>query len=292
MKKLLSLLLAVGMCFALLTACGDAGDAGTPSQGAASDPAANASEPGDASTPDGAGQPEDASAPDGDEMKLATQGVLTMGTNAAFPPYEYYDGEDIVGIDAEIAQAIADRLGLKLEIVDMDFGALVGAVQSGKIDLSLAGMTVDPDRLENVNFSTSYATGVQVIIVPEGSDIASPDDLEGKLIGVQENTTGHQYCSDDYGEENVIAYTNGATAVQALLQGKVDCVVIDNEPAKAFVEANEGLTILETEYVVEDYAIAVAKDNDALLDAVNAALEEMTADGTIQSILDRYINAD
>ena len=280
MKKLLSLLLAMGMCFVLLTACGDAGGASTPTQGAASDPASNAAEPGDASTPAG------------DEMKLATQGVLTMGTNAAFPPYEYYDGENIVGIDAEIAQAIADRLGLKLEIVDMDFGALVGAVQSGKIDLSLAGMTVDPERLENVNFSTSYATGVQVIIVPEGSDIATPEDLEGKLIGVQENTTGHQYCSDDYGEENVIAYTNGATAVQALLQGKVDCVVIDNEPAKAFVEANEGLTILGTEYVVEDYAIAVAKDNDALLDAVNAALEELTADGTIQSILDRYINAD
>jgi polar amino acid transport system substrate-binding protein len=268
MKKLLALLLALSLCAVMLTACGSTS----------------------ASTSDDASASQ--SAADAGEMKLATDGILTMGTNAAFPPYEYYEGEDIVGIDADIAAAIADKLGLQLEIVDMDFGSLIAAVQSGKIDVSLAGMTVNEERLENVNFSTSYATGVQVIIVPEGSDITSPDDLEGKLIGVQENTTGHIYCADDYGEENVVAYTNGATAVQALLQGQVDCVVIDNEPAKSFVAANDGLVILDTEYVTEDYAIAVAKDNDALLDAINAALDELTQDGTIQGILDQYINAD
>lgn len=215
-----------------------------------------------------------------------------MGTNATFPPYEYKDGDDVVGIDAEIAQALADKLGLQLEIVDMDFDSLVASVQSGKIDMSLAGMTVTEERKQNVDFTDSYATGVQVIIVKEDSDIASADDLEGKLIGVQQGTTGHLYCSDDFGEDNVIPYANGATAVQALLQGKVDCVVIDQEPAKAFVEANEGLKILETAYTTEDYAAAVSKDNPALTAALNSALQELKDDGTIQGILDKYIKAE
>jgi len=226
------------------------------------------------------------------EAATVVEGVLTMGTNAQFPPYEFYDGDTIVGIDAEIAQAVAEKLGLKLEITDMDFGSIITSVQSGKVDVGIAGMTVNEERLQNVNFSTSYATGVQVIIVAEDSEIAGPDDLEGKLIGVQENTTGHIYCADDFGEENVIAYTNGATAVQALLQGKVDCVVIDNEPAKNFVVANEGLKILDTEYVTEDYAIAISKDNEELLNAVDSALKELIADGTVQSILDKYISAE
>ena len=226
------------------------------------------------------------------EVKTVTEGVLTMGTNAAFPPYEYYDGDTIVGIDAEIAALLAEKLGLELEIVDMDFSSIVTSVQTGKIDMGLAGMTVTEERLENVNFTDSYATGVQVVIVKEDSDIASVDDLEGKLIGVQEGTTGHLYCSDDYGEDAVVAYTNGATAVQALTQGKVDCVVIDQQPAKAFVEANEGLKILDTEYAIEDYAAAVSKDNDGLKDALNNALAELTADGSIQAILDKYIKAE
>ena len=229
---------------------------------------------------------------DANGLNTVVEGVLTMGTNAAFPPYEFYDGDKIVGIDAEIAKAIADKLGLELEITDMDFGSIITSVQSGKVDVGIAGMTVDEERLKNVNFSATYATGVQVIIVPEGSDITSPDDLSGKLIGVQENTTGHIYCADDYGEENVIAYTNGATAVQALVQGKVDCVVIDNEPAKSFVAANEGLKILDTEYLTEDYAIAISKDNEELLKAVDEALNELIADGTVQAILDKYISAE
>lgn len=231
-------------------------------------------------------------ATDAAEVTTVEPGVLTMGTNATFPPYEYKDGDDVVGIDAEIAQAMADKLGLQLEIVDMDFDSLVASVQSGKIDMSLAGMTVTEERKQNVDFTDSYATGVQVIIVKEDSDIASADDLEGKLIGVQQGTTGHLYCSDDFGEDNVIPYANGATAVQALLQGKVDCVVIDQEPAKAFVEANEGLKILETAYTTEDYAAAVSKDNPALTAALNSALQELKDDGTIQGILDKYIKAE
>ena len=162
------------------------------------------------------------------EVTTVTEGILTMGTNAAFPPYEFYDGDDIVGIDAEIAELLAEKLGLTLEIMDMDFSTIITSVQTGGVDIGLAGMTVTEERLENVNFTDSYATGVQVIIVKEDSDIASVDDLEGKLIGVQEGTTGHTYCSDDYGEENVLAYTNGATAVQNLVQGAVDCVVCRN----------------------------------------------------------------
>ena len=225
------------------------------------------------------------------EVTTVEPGILTMGTNAAFPPYEYKDGDDIVGIDAEIAQALADKLGLQLEIVDMDFNSLITSIQSGKIDMSLAGMTVTEERKQNVDFTDSYATGVQVIIVKDDSDIVD-DNLEGKMIGVQEGTTGHLYCSDDWGEENVIAYTNGATAVQALVQGKVDCVVIDQEPAKAFVEANEGLKILDTAYTTEDYAAAVSKDNPALTAALNSALQELKDDGTIQGILDKYIKAE
>lgn len=215
-----------------------------------------------------------------------------MGTNAAFPPYEFYEGEEIVGIDAEIAGLLAEKLGLKLEIMDMDFSAIVTSVQTGGVDIGLAGMTVTEERLENVNFTNSYATGVQVIIVKEDSEIASADDLEGKLIGVQEGTTGYTFCSEDFGEENVLAYTNGATAVQNLINGSVDCVVIDQQPAISFVEANEGLKILETEYVIEDYAAAVAKENTALLEALNTALDELIEDGSIQAVLDKYIKAE
>ena len=234
----------------------------------------------------------DSSAKGETTAKTSDSDTLIMATNAAFPPYEYVDGEDYKGIDVEIAQAIADDLGMKLEIDDMDFNSIITAVQTGKADVALAGMTVTEDRLKNVNFTDSYATGVQVIIVKEDSDIAGPDDLEGKKIGVQEGTTGHIYCSDDYGEDNVIAYTTGANAIEALKTGKVDCVVIDNEPAKEFVAANTGLKILDTEYITEDYAIAVGKDNDELLDKVDKALNELKEDGTVQQIVDKYIKAE
>ena len=219
--------------------------------------------------------------------------TLTMGTNAAFPPYEFYEDEKVVGIDAEIAAAIAAKLGYELEILDMDFDTLVAAVATGKIDFSMAGMTVTEDRLKSVNFSTSYATGIQSVIVPEGSPITCVDDLSAEgaayLIGVQQGTTGDIYCTDDYGDDRVMKFKTGVEAVAALKAGKIDCVIIDNNPAKAFVDANEGLTILDTEYAVEDYAAAIALDNTELLNAFNAALEELIADGTVQAIIDKYI---
>ena len=219
--------------------------------------------------------------------------TLVMGPNAAFPPSEFVDDEGtIVGIDAEIAAAIAEKLGMELEIKDMEFDSLITACAGGSVDVVLAGMTVTDERKESVNFSDSYATGIQVIIVKEGSAIASADDLEGKTIGVQSGTTGDIYCTDDYGQDNVKQYANGALAVEALKNDQVDCVIIDNEPAKAFVAANEGLKILDTEYVTEDYAIAVAKENEELLDNINKAMAELKADGTIDKIVNKYIPAE
>ena len=224
--------------------------------------------------------------------KEETAQTLTMATNAEFPPYEFHEGDSIVGIDAEVAQAIADKLGMELKIEDVSFDSIIPGVQAGKYDMGMAGMTVTDERLESVNFSTSYAKGVQSVIVKEGSDIKSIDDIAGKKIGVQTSTTGDIYATGDYGEENITRYDNGAVAVQALVAGKVDCVIIDNEPAKNYVAANEGLTLLETAYTEEDYAICFNKDNTELQEKVNAALEELIADGTVKSIVDKYINAD
>ena len=222
--------------------------------------------------------------------------TLTMGTNASFPPYEFYEDQKIVGIDAEIAQAIADKLGMQLEIADMEFKAIIPAVTEGKIDFGMAGMTVTEERLQSVNFSETYATGIQAVIVKEHSEITSVDDLhkEGATwkIGVQDSTTGDIYCTDDFGEERVSKFPVGADAVEALKTGKVDCVIIDNEPAKAYVAANEGLKILESQYAVEDYAIAVALNNTELLDKINGALKELIADGTVAAIIAKYIPAE
>ena len=235
------------------------------------------------------------------------EGKLTMATNAQFPPYEMYSDGTIVGIDAEIAGAIAEKLGLELVIEDMEFDTIIVAVNSGKADIGMAGMTVTPERQEVVNFTSTYATGVQSIIVAADNDtIAGTNDdlalidaegnvLEGLTIGVQRNTTGDLFTTwymEDLGLATIDRYSKGADAVQALLTGKVDCVVIDNEPAKAFVAEAEGLKILDTNYVLEDYAGAMSKDNAALYEAVNAALEELIADGTVQAIIDKYISAD
>lgn len=223
----------------------------------------------------------------------AKDDTLVMGTNASFPPYEFVDDNNkIVGIDAEIAAAVAEKLGKTLEIKDMEFDSLLTAVQGGSIDFALAGMTVTDERKLTVDFSDTYATGVQVIIVKEDSAIASPDDLSGKKIGVQAGTTGDIYCTDDFGQDNVKQYQNGALAVAALKNDQVDCVVIDNEPAKNYVKANEGLKILETEYVEEDYAAAISKDNTELKDDFNKALKELKEDGTIDKIINKYIPAE
>lgn len=260
--KILAIVMVIALSATLLYACG--GDENTNSEVTTTAPA-------------------DADTPAADK--------LIMGTNAAFPPYEYYEGDKIIGIDAEVGALIAEKLGMELEIKDMDFNGIISAVQNGVVDIGMAGMTVNEDRLLSVDFSTSYAKGVQVVIVKEGADIASIDDLAGKTIGVQEATTGDIYSTDDFGEENVKRYQNGAAAVAALQSGIVDAVIIDNEPAKAFVEQNEGLTILETAYAEEDYAIAVAKDNTELLEKINQALTELAVDGSIDAIVNKYIPA-
>ena len=276
MKKVSALILALAMCTAMLTACG--GNSNTTASTGSAAPAATTS----AAT-------SEAGADEG--YKLATDGTLTMATNAYFPPYEYYDGQDVIGIDADIAQAIADKLGLKLKIEDMEFDSIITAVSTGKADLGLAGMTVTPDRQKNVDFSDSYATGIQSVIVKEDSTIAKIDDLKGKKIGVQLSTTGDIYATDDYGKDAVVQYNKGNDAVMALTQGQVDAVIIDNEPAKSYVAANKGLKILDTEYATENYAACIAKDNTGLTKAVNKALAELKADGTLQKIVDKYIKA-
>lgn len=276
MKKKLALLLAGAMLMtAALAGCGD-----KPADDDTQTPATDAGQT-DTTTPADTGS--------GD--------TLTMSTNATFPPYEFYEGEKIVGIDAEIAQAIAEKLGMKLEILDMGFDPAIAAAQSGQSDIVMAGLTVTEERKENLNFTDTYATGIQVVIVPENSEITSIDDLEGKLIGVQQGTTGDMYCSDTpenggYGQDAVQKFESGPLAVEALKNGQVDCVVIDNEPAKSYVEANEGLKILDTEFANEDYAIGIAKSNTELLDKINGALKELKDDGTVKSIIEKYIPAE
>ena len=226
------------------------------------------------------------------ELTTVEAGKLTMATNATFPPYEMTtDSGEIEGIDVDTAKAIAEKLGLELQIDDMEFDAALLSVQQGKADIVMAGVTVTDERKAVMDFSDSYATGIQSIIVPNDSDIASPDDLSGKKIGTQRGTTGYIYCSDDFGDDAVVAYDSGLTAVQALNNGQVDAVVIDNAPATEYVAANPGLKVLDTSYAEEDYAIGMAKGS-ALEDAVNKALEELKADGTLQAIVDKYITAE
>ena len=288
MKKITALMLSSAMMLSL-AACGGSASTDTASSEAASSEAVSSEA---ASTEEAASSDAEAAA-DAAELTTVTAGKLTMSTNAAFPPYEMTtDTGDFEGIDIEVAGAIAKKLGLELQVDDMDFDAALLAAQNGKSDMVMAGVTVTDERLKVMDFSDTYAEGIQSIIVPEDSDIASADDLTGKTIGTQRGTTGYIYCTDDFGEDNVIAYDNGLTAVQALNNGQVDAVVIDNAPAKSFVEANPGLKILDTAYAQEDYAIGVAKGNTALLDAINGALEELQADGTLQAIVDKYIAAE
>lgn len=215
--------------------------------------------------------------------------TIVMATNAEFPPYEYYDGDKIVGIDAEFAEAIADKLGMELEITDIAFDSIIPAVQSGKADFGAAGMTVTDERKTQVDFTDTYYTGRQVIIVAEGSEIAGPEDLSGKKIGVQQGTVGDMYTTDEFGDESIERFSKGVEAVQALMQGKVDAVVIDDQPAQTFVSQNEGLQILETEYVEDNYAMAVKKDNAELLEKLNTAIRELKEDGTLDEIVAKYI---
>ena len=278
MKKMFAIVLAALMVAAMFAGCGSS-TAETKAPETTAAPAAVA---------------ETTAAPAETEAAAAAfttieAGKLIMSTNAAFPPYEMVaDDGSLEGIDVEIAGAIAKKLGLELVVDDMDFDAALLAVQQGKSDIVMAGVTVNEDRKLVMNFSDTYSKGVQVVIVKEGSDVTL-DNLGDQMIGTQRGTTGYIYTSGDYGEDHVTAYDNGASAVQALANGQVDCVVIDSAPAQAFVEANPGLTILDTEYTSEDYAIGMSKDNTALLEAINGALKELTEDGTIPAIVEKYI---
>lgn len=222
----------------------------------------------------------------------AAGGVLVMATNAEFAPWEYYEGDKIVGIDPEIAQAIADKLGMTLEIEDMAFDSIIPAVTSGKADFGAAGMTVDEDRMVFVDFTDTYANASQVIIVKETSEIAGSADLSDKKIGVQLGTTGDLLATDLAGDDNVERYNKGFEAVQALLQDKIDAVVIDSAPANVFVEQSQGLKVCDEAMSQEEYAIAVAKGNTELLDKINGALKELKEDGTIDAIMNKYIPAE
>ena len=295
MKKFFAMALSCALCLSMLAGCGDSAASSAPAAERAAPTEAAAEAATETSVKDEAPAAEAGSTAEAAATEFTTveDGKLHMATNAAFPPYEMVaDDGTFEGIDVDIAGKIAEKLGLELVVDDMDFGSIITSVQTGKEDIALAGLTVTDERKQNVDFTDSYATGVQVVIVPEDSDIKTIDDLQGKLIGCQESTTGYAYCTDDYGEDMVTAFPSGANAVQALLTGKIDAVVIDKQPAEAYVAQNEGLKILDTEYVTENYAIGVSKDNTALRDAVNNALKELIDDGTVQAILDQYIKAE
>ena len=250
MKKILALVLALVLCLGCFAACGG----------------------------------NDADTNDGTEKE-----VLTMCTNATFPPYEYYDGDKIIGIDAEIAQAIADKLGMELVIEDMEFNSIISYVNANDNAFGMAGMTVTEDRKKTVDFTTSYAKGIQSVIVKADSDIKSIDDLAGKKIGVQLTTTGDIYATDEFGADFVTQYNKATDCVLGLTKGDVDAVIIDNAPAKVFVEQNEGLVLLDAAYADEDYAIAVKKGDAELLEKLDTAITELIADGTVAKIVEKYI---
>lgn len=291
MKKNLAILAAAACMAAALTACGSTNTATSGTADAGTAPESNVKTTGDSGSAgtasaanDGSGGGSEAS---GKETK-ASGGKLIMATNAEFPPYEFYDNNQIVGIDADIARAIATKLGMELEITDMAFDSLIPALQSGKADFVAAGMTVDPDRLKNVDFTDTYATAAQVIIVTEDSPVKALDDLEGKKIGVQTGTTGDIY-TDKIKDAKVQRFNKGMEAVMALSQEKIDAVIIDKEPAKVFAEQKQGLKILSDAFEEEQYAIAIKKGNTELLNKMNGALKELKDSGELQKIVDRYI---
>ena len=275
MKKGISILLAAAML--AMTACGGSSATATTAAPAATTAAAAETKAAEAAPA---------------AVKTVQEGKLVMCTNAEFPPYEYHDNNTIVGIDADICAAIAEKMGLELEIEDIAFDSIIPEISSGKADIGAAGMTVTEDRKQNVDFSETYAKASQVIIVTENSEVKGFDDLKGKKVGVQTGTTGDIYVTGDLGDECVERYAKCMEAVQALSQTKIDAVVIDGEPAKKYISEVPGLKILDESYTDEEYAIAIRKGNTELLDAVNKAIGELKADGTLDAIVAKYINAD
>ena len=294
MKKALSMLCAASMAAMLLAGCGGSGSTTTAAAPAASAAETKAEETKAEETKAEETKAEESKAEEAPAAELETvqKGKLVMVTNAEFPPYEFHDQNAIVGIDVEIAGAIAEQLGLELEIEDIAFDSIIPEIVSGKADIGAAGMTVTEDRKQNVDFSDTYAHATQVIIVKEDSEIKGVADLEGKIMGVQQGTTGDIYVSGDYGDEAVERYAKGMEAVQALAQGKVDAVVIDGEPAKQYIKEVEGLKIIDESYTDEDYAIAIKKGNTAMVEAVNAALAELKSEGKLDEIVAKYIQAE
>lgn len=286
-KNVLAMAAAICCMAATLTACGGSKTAET--KGAETTAAETAKE--ETTAGESKADAETTEAESKTEESKAAGGKLVMVTNAEFPPYEYHESNEIVGIDADIAKAIAEHMGMELEIQDMAFDSLIPAVQSGKADFAAAGMTVREDRLKNVDFTETYAEAAQVIIVKEGSEIADPDGLTGKKIGVQTGTTGDIYADDIEGAD-VQRFNKGMEAVMALTQDKVDAVIIDREPAKVFVKENEGLKILDEAFTEEAYAIAVKKGNTELVEQMNAAIKDLKESGELQKIVDKYITAE
>lgn len=305
MKKIATLLAAVLVMTVAFAGCSST-ETGSSSTGTSSTSSESSVSSEATASQESSSESEASAAETGDYGEFTTieEGKLIMSTNAQFPPYEMvadgegFNGTGFEGIDVEIASAIADKLGLELQIDDMEFTSALTAVQNNAADVILAGLTYNEERDEVLDFTESYSTGVQVVIVTEDSDITSIDDLANdKMIGTQAGTTGWAYASDTpenggYGEDHVNGYDSGALAVQALLNGQIDAVIIDDAPAQEFVKANEGLKILETPWITEDYCAAVDEGNEALLNAINNALVEMIEDGTVQEILDKYITAE
>ncbi len=289
MKKRAFVLTMAALMAASMTACGSSGSESSAADTTAAESQESTAEAGEETTAEAA---EETAAEAAEESK-AKGGTLIMATNAEFPPYEYYDGDKIVGIDADIAQAIADELGMELQIEDIAFDSIIPELTSGKADMALAGMTVTEDRKASVDFSEPYASASQKIIVRDDSDIAGPDDLKGITVGVQLGTTGDIYVSDLEADGTTVErYNKGFEAVQALSQGKIDAVVIDGEPAKTFVAETEGLKILDESFTDEEYAIAVKKGNTELLDQINNALAILKENGTLDEIVATYIKAE
>ena len=307
MKKIAKLLAALMLMTAAFSGCGDAGTssssaAGSESSAVSESSVSEASSAASESSSSSEASSEETAAGDYGEFTTIEEGKLIMSTNAQFPPYEMvadgegFNGTGFEGIDVEIASAIADKLGLELQIDDMEFDSALLAVQNNTADVMLAGLSYSEERDEVVDFTDSYATGVQVVIVKDGSDVTM-DNLGEKMIGTQRGTTGYIYASDTpenggYGEDHVLAYDNGATAVQALMNDQIDAVIIDEAPAKEFVAANEGLTILPGNWVEEQYCAAVDEGNTALQNAINTALNELIDDGTVDEIIAKYISAE
>lgn len=303
MKKIATLLAAVLVMTVAFAGCSST-ETGSSSTGTSSTSSESSVSSEATASQESSSESEASAAETGDYGEFTTieEGKLIMSTNAQFPPYEMvadgegFNGTGFEGIDVEIAAAIAEKLGLELQIDDMEFDSALMAVQNNTADVMLAGLSYSEERDEVVDFTTSYATGVQVVIVKEGSDVTM-DNLGEKMIGTQRGTTGYIYASDTpenggYGEDHVLAYDNGATAVQALMNDQIDAVIIDEAPANEFVAANEGLTILPGNWVEEDYCAAVDEGNTELLNAIDTALQELIQDGTVEEIISKYITAE